>query len=141
MVKSIEERVGRPLYFALIDEVDSVFIDEAKTPLIIANKSDQSSMLYKVTSQVVRTFAEDIDYQFKKNTKQVFLTDEGAHKIERAFGIENLYDLEHQLLNHFANQSLKAQVIMRKDIDYIIRDGKIMLVDPFTGRVQLQLCS
>lgn len=135
MVQAISERVQRPLNFALIDEVDSILIDEAKTPLIIASKSNESANLFKVTSRVVETFKEEVDYNLEINTKQVFLTDEGSNKIERAFGIDNLYDAEHQLLNHFVNQSLKAQVIMRKDIDYIIRDGKIMLVDQFTGRV------
>lgn len=135
MVQAISERVQRPLNFALIDEVDSILIDEAKTPLIIASKSNESANLFKVTSRVVETFKEEVDYNLEINTKQVFLTDEGSNKIEKAFGIDNLYDAEHQLLNHFVNQSLKAQVIMRKDIDYIIRDGKIMLVDQFTGRV------
>lgn len=135
MVQDLSQRVQRPLHFALIDEVDSILIDEAKTPLVIASKSNESAQLFTVTSRVVAHFMEDVDYNLEINTKQVFLTDEGANKIERAFGIENLYDAEHQLLNHFVNQSLKAQVIMRKDIDYIIRDGKIMLVDQFTGRV------
>jgi preprotein translocase subunit SecA len=135
MVQDISQRVQRPLNFALIDEVDSILIDEAKTPLIIASKSNESANLFKVTARVIEQFSEDVDYNLEINTKQVFLTDEGSNKIERAFGIENLYDAEHQLLNHFVNQSLKAQVIMRKDIDYIIRDGKIMLVDQFTGRV------
>jgi preprotein translocase subunit SecA len=135
MVQATSQRVQRPLHFALIDEVDSILIDEAKTPLIIASKSNESANLFKVTAKVIEQFTEDVDYNLEINTKQVFLTDEGSNKIERAFGIDNLYDAEHQLLNHFVNQSLKAQVIMRKDIDYIIRDGKIMLVDQFTGRV------
>lgn len=135
MVQATSQRVQRPLHFALIDEVDSILIDEAKTPLIIASKSNESANLFKVTARVIELFSEDVDYNLEINTKQVFLTDEGSNKIERAFGIDNLYDAEHQLLNHFVNQSLKAQVIMRKDIDYIIRDGKIMLVDQFTGRV------
>lgn len=135
MVQATSQRVQRPLNFALIDEVDSILIDEAKTPLIIASKSNESANLFKVTARVIEQFTEDVDYNLEINTKQVFLTDEGSNKIERAFGIDNLYDAEHQLLNHFVNQSLKAQVIMRKDIDYIIRDGKIMLVDQFTGRV------
>ncbi|WP_144697794.1 accessory Sec system translocase SecA2 [Fictibacillus phosphorivorans] len=135
MVQDISQRVQRPLHFALIDEVDSILIDEAKTPLVIASKSSESANLFKVTALVVENFQNDVDYNLEVNTKQVFLTDEGANKIERAFGINNLYDAEHQLLNHFVNQSLKALVIMRKDIDYIIREGKIMLVDQFTGRV------
>jgi preprotein translocase subunit SecA len=135
MVQATSQRVQRPLNFALIDEVDSILIDEAKTPLIIASKSNESANLFKVTARVIEQFTEEVDYNLEINTKQVFLTDEGSNKIERAFGIDNLYDAEHQLLNHFVNQSLKAQVIMRKDIDYIIRDGKIMLVDQFTGRV------
>ncbi|EMI09535.1 accessory Sec system translocase SecA2 [Anoxybacillus gonensis] len=135
MVYNIHDKVQRKLYYAIIDEIDSILIDEARTPLIIANKSSIATELFKVTSQIVKQFENGKDYELYPETKQLFLTDEGASKIEAAFGIDNLYDAEHQPLLHNIMQSLRAAVIMQRDVDYIVKDGKVFLVDQFTGRV------
>ncbi|ANB59535.1 accessory Sec system translocase SecA2 [Anoxybacteroides amylolyticum] len=135
MVYDIREKVQRKLHYAIVDEIDSILIDEARTPLIIANKSSIGAELFQVTAQIVRQFKRDEDYELYPETKQLFLTDAGAAKIERAFGIGNLYDAEHQALLHNVMQSLRAFVIMKRDVDYIVKDGKILLVDQFTGRI------
>ncbi|MGG1557454.1 accessory Sec system translocase SecA2 [Geobacillus thermoleovorans] len=135
MVHRLEDKVQRPLYYAIIDEIDSILIDEARTPLIIANKSGIGAELFPIMARIVRTFEEGKEYERSPETKQIFLTEEGAQKIERAFGIDNLYDWEHHVLLHHAMQSLRAWFIMRRDVDYIVKNGKVMIVDPFTGRV------
>ncbi|WP_033843031.1 accessory Sec system translocase SecA2 [Geobacillus sp. FSL W8-0032] len=135
MVYRLEDKVQRPLYYAIIDEIDSILIDEARTPLIIANKSGIGAELFPIMARIVCTFQEGNDYERSLETKQIFLTEEGAQKLERAFGIDNLYDWEHHVLLHHAMQSLRAWFIMRRDVDYIVKNGKVMIVDPFTGRV------
>ncbi|WP_231620630.1 accessory Sec system translocase SecA2 [Fictibacillus sp. 7GRE50] len=135
MVLKSSEKVQRPLHYAIIDEVDSILIDEARTPLIIANKSNLSSELFYITSKIVKSFVKGVHYEAIMDTKQLFLTDKGAEEVEKAFGIENLFHLEHQLLFHFIMQSLRAHAIMKKDVDYIIHNDEVKLVDLFTGRV------
>jgi preprotein translocase subunit SecA len=135
MVSNISERVQRPYHFAIIDEVDSVLIDEAKTPLIIAGKMPSSSELHYIGARLVKRFKLDEDYQFDEETKATSLTDEGINKVEKAFGVENLYELEHQTLYHYMIQAVRAHVMFERDVDYIVKDGKIMLVDMFTGRI------
>jgi preprotein translocase subunit SecA len=135
MVLDAEQRVQRPYHFAIIDEVDSILIDEAKTPLIIAGKTALNSELFSICSQVVKHFKNEVDYTFDLETKAVSFTEEGITKIEKTFGIDNMYDLEHQTLYHYMIQSLRAEVVFRKDVDYIIREGKIELIDMFTGRI------
>jgi preprotein translocase subunit SecA len=135
MVKSKEEKVQRPLNFAIVDEIDSILIDEARTPLIIANKSGEGAELYNILALIMKECKEDEHYKVYPETKEVYLTDEGAAKFEAAFGIENLYDAEHQELLHLVTQSLRAHAIMKRDVDYIIKDGKVVLIDKFTGRI------
>lgn len=135
MVYSVNERVQRPFHFAIIDEIDSVLIDEAKTPLIIAGKMQVSPNLYYICAKLVKTFKEDEDYTYDRLIKTTNLTDKGISKVERAFGIDNLYELEHQTLYHFVLQALRAKVMFRKDVDYIVQDGELKLVDLFTGRI------
>ncbi|MGG3912729.1 preprotein translocase subunit SecA [Rossellomorea vietnamensis] len=135
MVSDNKQKVQRPLHFAIIDEIDSILIDEARTPLIIANKSNNSAELFIITSLVVSSFNREVDYEYFEESKQIYLTDEGSTKVESAFGISNLFDAEHQILLHYILQSLRAHVIMKRDVDYIVRDQKALLVDPFTGRV------
>ncbi|WP_077215005.1 accessory Sec system translocase SecA2 [Bacillus dakarensis] len=134
MVYETKQRVQRPYHYAIIDEVDSVLIDEAKTPLIIAGKTGVSSELSYLCARVVKTFKEDEDFLFDLETKTTNLTDEGIVKIERGFDIDNLYDLEHQTLYHYVIQALRARVMFERDVDYIVKDGKILLIDMFTGR-------
>lgn len=135
MILDSEQRVQRPYHFAIIDEVDSILIDEAKTPLIIAGKASLNSELFTICSQVVKRMKNEVDYTFDLETKAVSYTEEGITKIEKTFSIDNLYDLEHQALYHYMIQMLRAEVVFKKDVDYIVREGKIELIDSFTGRV------
>ncbi|WP_419882311.1 accessory Sec system translocase SecA2 [Peribacillus sp. B-H-3] len=135
MVFRKEDKVQRGHHYAIVDEVDSILIDEAKTPLIIANQSSEGDELFRITAEIVRNFKKDEDYDLFQDTKQTFLSDGGSKKIEQAFGIDNLYEAEHQELLHHVMQSLRASVIMKKDVDYIIKEGKIVIIDQFTGRV------
>lgn len=135
MAQDIADRVQRPYHFAIIDEVDSVLIDEAKTPLIIAGKMTADADLHHVAAMLARRFKRKEDFDFDDLTKAVSLTDQGIEKVEAAFGIDNLYDLNHQTLYHYVIQAVRAHVIFKKDVDYIIKEGKIELVDMFTGRI------
>ncbi|WP_163099342.1 accessory Sec system translocase SecA2 [Peribacillus alkalitolerans] len=135
MVISSADKVQRKHYYAIVDEVDSILIDEARTPLIIANKSSYGAELFEITAQIMKTFKSDEDYELFQETKQVYLTDAGAAKIEAAFGIDNLYKSENQVLLHNVTQALRAKATMTKDVDYIVKNGKIMLIDKFTGRI------
>lgn len=135
MVLYKEERVQRPLYFAVIDEVDSILIDEARTPLIISGQAAKSVQLYKQSNAFVRMLKNEEDYTYEEESKGVTLTESGIEKAEKAFGIDNLYDLAHVRLLHAINQSLKAHVSMHLDVDYVVQDGEIVIVDGFTGRL------
>ncbi|QIZ65917.1 accessory Sec system translocase SecA2 [Geobacillus subterraneus] len=135
MVYDASDKVQRPYHYAIIDEIDSVLIDEAKTPLIIAGKTRSSIELHYIAARLVKRFEREVDYIYDGETKTVNLTDEGIEKVEKAFGVDNLYDIEHQVLYHYVIQALRAHVLFKRDVDYIIRDGKVLLVDAFTGRV------
>lgn len=135
MVLYKEDRVQRPLYFAVIDEVDSILIDEARTPLIISGQAGRSAKLYVQSNAFVRMLKSEEDYTYEETTKGVTLTESGISKAERAFGIDNLFDLTHVRLLHSINQSLKAHVSMHRDVDYVVQDGEIVIVDSFTGRL------
>ncbi|KAB7706603.1 accessory Sec system translocase SecA2 [Bacillus aerolatus] len=134
MVWHPTQRTQRPYHFAIIDEVDSVLIDEAKTPLIIAGKMPASADLHVIGARVANRFAKDEDYHLDDETKAVSLTEQGIEKVEKAFGIDNLYELEHQTLYHYMIQAVRAHVMFERDVDYIVKDGKVLLVDMFTGR-------
>ena len=138
MVIRKEDRVQRPLNFAIVDEVDSVLIDEARTPLIISGGSMQSANLYIEADRFVKGLTEKDDYicdKENKSTTSVTLTDEGSKKAEKAFHIKNLYEIENATLLHYINQALKANYAMKLDIDYVIQDDEIIIVDQFTGRL------
>lgn len=135
MVLYKEQMVQRPLHFALIDEVDSILIDEARTPLIISGSVERSTHLYVQADRFVRTLKKDEDYTYDEKTKSVQLTEEGVNKAERAFSIDNLYDQQHVQLNHHIMQALKAHVVMIRDQDYVVENGEVVIVDPFTGRL------
>lgn len=135
MVIYSEQRVQRPLHYAVIDEVDSILIDEARTPLIISGQAQKSTQLYIQANSFVSMLKKDVDYTYDEKTKGVQLTEEGINKAERAFKIDNLFDISHVTLNHHLNQALKAHVSMHKDIDYVVQDGEIVIVDQFTGRL------
>lgn len=135
MAHSIADKVQRPYHFAIIDEVDSVLIDEAKTPLIIAGKMMANAELHQIAAMLAKRFVADEDYDFDDETKATSLTEQGIEKVEAAFGVDNLYDLEHQTLYHYVIQAVRAHVMFTRDVDYIVRDDKIELVDMFTGRI------
>jgi len=135
MVLYKEQRVQRPLFYAVIDEVDSILIDEARTPLIISGQAQKSANLYIQANAFVRTLKKEEDYTYDEKTKSVQLTEEGISKAERSFGIDNLFDINHVTLNHHINQALKANVSMHIDVDYVVQDGEIVIVDQFTGRL------
>ncbi|MFD0943848.1 preprotein translocase subunit SecA [Savagea faecisuis] len=135
MVLYKEHKVQRPLHYAVIDEVDSILIDEARTPLIISGQAAKSADLYQLVNRFVITLKKEEDYTYDETTKGVTLTESGIEKAEQAFNIENLFDLEHVTLNHTINQSLKAHVSMQADVDYVVQEGKVVIVDSFTGRL------
>lgn len=135
MVVKAEERVQRPLHFAIVDEVDSVLIDEARTPLIISGGLMKSANLYKDADRYTKTLKEFEDYTIDEKTRDITLTDTGTAKAEKYFRINNLYDIEHSALVHHINQALKANYTMKCDVDYVVQDGQIIIVDQFTGRL------
>ena len=135
MVLYKEQMVQRPLNYAVIDEVDSILIDEARTPLIISGSEKKSTQLYLQANAFVRTLRPNVDYTVDEKTKSVQLTEEGINKAERSFGVDNLFSLEHVTLNHHINQALRANVIMQRDVDYVVQDSEIIIVDQFTGRL------
>lgn len=135
MVLYKEHMVQRPLHYAIIDEVDSILIDEARTPLIISGTAKKSTALYTMADTFVRTLKQDVDYTYDVKTKGVQLTEEGIEKAERAFKVENLFDLSNVTLVHHINQALKAHVSMHRDVDYVVQDGEVIIVDQFTGRL------
>ena len=135
MVVNAEDRVQRPLNFAIIDEVDSVLIDEARTPLIISGGVMKSANLYKDADRFVKSLKENEDYTIDEKTKDITLTDQGTLKGEKYFRLSNLYDIEHSALVHHINQALKANYTMHNDVDYVVQEGKVVIVDQFTGRL------
>lgn len=135
MAHSIADKVQRPYHFAIIDEVDSVLIDEAKTPLIIAGKMMANAELHQIAAMLAKRFVVEEDYDFDEETKATSLTEQGIEKVEAAFGVDNLYNLEHQTLYHYVIQAVRAHVMFKRDVDYIVREDKIELVDMFTGRI------
>ncbi|WP_338210380.1 preprotein translocase subunit SecA [Lactiplantibacillus paraxiangfangensis] len=135
MVVYREDMVQRPLNFAIIDEVDSILIDEARTPLIISGQSEGTTGMYKRADRFAKTLTKDEDYKVDLESKTVALLDEGIRKAEKYFGLENLYDTDNTALNHYLDEALRANYIMLKDKDYVIQDGQALIVDSFTGRI------
>ena len=135
MVVKGEDRVQRPLNFAIIDEVDSVLIDEARTPLIISGGQMQSANLYIDADRFVKSLKKDEDYIYDEQTKNVSLSDSGSEKAEKVFHVKNLYDIDNTSLVHYINQALRANYAMNKDVDYVVQDDEIVIVDQFTGRL------
>ncbi|WP_199616736.1 preprotein translocase subunit SecA [Paenibacillus alkalitolerans] len=135
MVLYKEQIVQRPLHFALIDEVDSILIDEARTPLIISGQAAKSTELYYAADRFVKKLVEGEDYTVDIKVKSAALTEAGVAKAERAFGFDNLYDHANVLINHHLTQALKANAIMKLDVDYVVNEEQIVIVDEFTGRL------
>ena len=135
MVVRRENRVQRGLNYAIIDEVDSILIDEARTPLIISGGELANTSLYIDADRFAKSLKDEDDYIYDEKTKGVTLTDEGNHKAEKYFHIDNLYDVDNTSLVHYINQALRANYSMKKDFDYVVQDGEVLIVDPFTGRI------
>ncbi|MGM0396898.1 MAG: preprotein translocase subunit SecA [Bacillota bacterium] len=155
MVIYKKEMVQRNMYYAIVDEVDSILVDEARTPLIISGKGDKSTSLYGMADSFARTLSyrkldpeetksdpfnreikeETVDYLIDEKAKSIALTDKGTAKAESFFGIDNLADVENMEIAHHINQAIKARSIMKRDIDYVVQDGEVIIVDEFTGRL------
>ena len=152
MVSYKENRVQRGHHFAIVDEVDSILIDEARTPLIISGAGDKSTDLYKIVDKFARTLKmlkvaetdtkenseeiyEDADYIVDEKAKTATLTQSGVKKAEEYFHLENLMDVDNLTLQHHINQAIKAHGVMRNDIDYVVKNGEVLIVDEFTGRI------
>lgn len=135
MVIYKEEKVQRKLNFAVVDEVDSILIDEARTPLIISGAGEKSTKFYNVADNFVKQLLAEADYTIDEKANSVMLTDTGVEKAERAFGIDNYADADHLELQHYITQALKANYGMKIDKDYMVKDGQVIIVDEFTGRL------
>ncbi len=137
MATSLEYTVQRTLNYAIVDEVDSILIDEARTPLIISGPSEESTELYYKIDRIIPSLTQgkDKDYDIEEKTRSAFLTEPGVRHVEKLLKIDNLYDHKNVQLVHHVNQALKAHVIFKKDVDYIVKDGEVIIVDEFTGRL------
>ncbi|SFQ21263.1 preprotein translocase subunit SecA [Caldicoprobacter faecalis] len=137
MVIYKEDMVQRELNYAIIDEVDSILIDEARTPLIISGPAEKSTDLYYHANRFVLQLKKDVDYEVDEKAHTVHLTEEGVAKAEKFFGVENLADPENITLSHHIKQALKAHALMKRDRDYVVKDGQVIIVDEFTGRLMM----
>ena len=135
MVVKKEDRVQRKLNFAIVDEVDSVLIDEARTPLIISGGSMHTSNQYMDAQRFVENLKEDEDFNIDEKTKSISLTDIGSEKCEKFYKIDNMYDIKYSSLVHHVNNALHANFIMHNEVDYVVKEGQVVIVDPFTGRL------
>ncbi|MCI7600714.1 MAG: preprotein translocase subunit SecA [Megasphaera sp.] len=134
MVISEDQMVQRPLNYCIVDEVDSILIDEARTPLIISGPGEKSTDLYYTLAGIVKNFTKD-DYTMDEKQKTIAPTDSGVAKVEKMLGISNMFDNEHLDLNHLVIQALRARFMMHRDKDYVVKNGEIVIVDEFTGRL------
>ncbi|SFX22993.1 preprotein translocase subunit SecA [Thermoactinomyces sp. DSM 45891] len=136
MVTDVDSLSQRELNFAIVDEVDSILVDEARTPLIISGQAAKATDLYYTADQIIKRLRDEEDYSIDIKTKQVALTDDGVKKVESFLGVDNLFDMKHITLNHHVQQALKAHVIMKRDQDYVVtEEGEVVIVDEFTGRL------
>ena len=135
MVSHPEHLVQRELHYAIVDEVDSILIDEARTPLIISGAGDKPKDLYRQVAQIIPRLKREVDYNVDEKAKSVTLTEQCIDKVEQMLGIENLYDPENIEMSHHVNQALHAHALMKRDVDYVVKDGQIIIVDEFTGRL------
>ena len=131
----LEDYVQRELHYAIVDEVDSILIDEARTPLIISGASDESSRLYVEADRAMSQLVKTTDYEVDEKARSVQLTESGNDKMERAFNVDNLYALEHVKLLHHINQALRAHTLFKRDVHYVVKDDEVLIVDEFTGRI------
>jgi preprotein translocase subunit SecA len=135
MVIYEEDLMQRPLNYAIVDEVDSILIDEARTPLIISGQGEKSTDMYGKADKYVAGLVRDTDFTMDEKDKTINLTEEGVERTERYFGVDNFSDPENMELNHHVNQALRAHNLLKRDVDYVVKDGEIIIVDEFTGRL------
>ncbi|RMH36779.1 MAG: preprotein translocase subunit SecA, partial [Nitrospirae bacterium] len=135
IVTDLSQRVQRELHYAIVDEVDSILIDEARTPLIISGPSEESTELYYRINRIIPQLKRDRDFTVEEKTKTVALTEEGNARVEQLLGVENLYDLRHLNLVHHVIKALQAHALYKRDVDYVVKDGEVIIVDEFTGRL------
>ncbi|HSF10601.1 MAG TPA: preprotein translocase subunit SecA, partial [Nitrospirales bacterium] len=135
VVTDLSQGVQRELNFAIVDEVDSILIDEARTPLIISGPAEQSTDLYFQVDRIIPHLKREEDYTVEEKTKTVSLTEEGNAHVEKLLGVDNLYDLKHLSLVHHVIKALQAHVLYHRDVEYVVKDGEVMIVDEFTGRL------
>ena len=132
---NLEDYVQRPHHYAIVDEVDSILIDEARTPLIISGASEESTDTYYVVDRVIPRLKPETDYTIDEKLRTVSLTEEGVTRVEKLLGVDNLYDPRNILLIHHVNQGLKAHALFKRDVDYVVKEGEVIIVDEFTGRL------
>lgn len=135
MVTRLDQMVQRSLHYCLIDEVDSILIDEARTPLIISGPGQKSTDMYYTVAKLVPKLEKDVDYTIDEKQKTVAPTEAGVAKMEKLLHVDNLYDTKNLELNHIFNQALRAETMMKRDRDYVVKDGEVIIVDEFTGRM------
>ena len=135
IVSDLSQCVQRPLHFAIVDEVDSILIDEARTPLIISGPTDQTTDLYYRINSIIPQLKPEHDYTIEEKTKTASLTEEGNVRVEKLLGVDNLYDLQHMDLVHHVVKALQAYSLYKRDVDYVVKDGEVIIVDEFTGRL------
>lgn len=131
----IEDLVQRDLYYAIVDEVDNILVDEARTPLIISGEAEESSDNYRTFARLAPSLRHEVDYTVDEKARTVSLTEEGIHKIERQLGVHNIYDEQNFQLVNYMEQAVRAQVLYHRDKDYVVQDGEVVIVDEFTGRL------
>ncbi len=131
----LEELVQRDLNYAIVDEVDSILIDEARTPLIISGPAEKSTELYYRVNRIIPQLKEEVHYTKEEKSRTAALNEDGVARVERLLGIENLYDPRNMTINHHVQQALRAHVLFTRDVDYIVKDGQVIIVDEFTGRL------
>ncbi len=137
LVYNLEDKVQRPHFFAIIDEVDSILIDEARTPLIITAPEKESSESYKLFAKIAPQLKKEDDYEIDEKQKAVSLTENGISKVEKILGIENIYNPEGYRYLHYLEESLKANILFKKDKDYVVKNNEVLIIDQFTGRILL----
>ncbi|MFB1009038.1 MAG: DEAD/DEAH box helicase, partial [Sulfurospirillum sp.] len=132
---SLDEKVQRQHNFVIVDEVDSILIDEARTPLIISGPANRTLDGYKIADGVAKQLTKEVDFTVDEKNRTVLMTEEGISNAEKLFGVDNLYSLENAVLSHHLDQALKARYLFTADVDYVVREGEIVIVDEFTGRL------
>jgi len=135
MVEHKMFRVQRKLHFAIVDEVDSILIDEARTPLIISGSVDESTKKYQLANKVIPSLKDKVDYEVNEKDRNVTLTESGVHHVEELLGVDNLYSNQNIEMVHYVNQALKAHTLFQRDVDYIVKEDEVVIVDEFTGRL------